>query len=427
MTISQIFRAYRFPLILLLGIAIGCVLGLILGPRAAALKPLGTIFLNLLFTAVVPLVFFSISAAVAAMPSAARLGKVMGGMLVTFVATGVVASVLMWAACMAAPPAAGASIRLENTEQATPLSTVDQMVKAVTVSDFPELISKKNLLPLIVMAVLFGLAASMAGLSGRRVAAGLSALSDVMVRLVGIIMLAAPIGLGAYFAALVGEFGPQLLGAYARAMAIYYPVTILYFFLAFTLYAFLGGGGRGVRAFWKYIPTPAATALATGSSVGAIPANLLAAQKIGIPRDVRELVIPIGATIHMDGSCLSAILKITFLFGIFGMQAHGLGDFATAVGVALLSGMVMAGIPGGGFIGEMMIVSLYGFPPEALPILAAIGALVDPPATMVNSVGDTVCSMMTARLVDGPGWMDHLDAKAQEKTEGPEITDLQSF
>jgi Na+/H+-dicarboxylate symporter len=159
-----------------------------------------------------------------------------------------------------------------------------------------------------------------------------------------------------------------------------------------------------VKAYWSAIPTPAATALATGSSVGTIPASLIAAQKIGIPRDIRELVIPIGATIHMDGSCLSAILKITFLFGIFGMPFAGIGDYATAIGIALLSGMVMAGIPGGGFIGELLIVSLYGFPPESLPILAAIGTLVDPPATMVNATGDTVCAMMTARLVDGPDW-----------------------
>jgi Na+/H+-dicarboxylate symporter len=226
----------------------------------------------------------------------------------------------------------------------------------------------------------------------------------VLVKLVGIIMLAAPIGLGAWFAALVGEFGPQLLGTYARAMAVYYPVAIAYFFVSFTVYAWLANGRRGIAEFWKHIPTPAATALATGSSIGTIPVNLIAAQKIGVPRDIRELVIPIGATIHMDGSCLSAILKITFLFGVFGMERFGLTDMATAVGVALLSGMVMAGIPGGGFIGEMLIVSLYGFPAEALPILAAIGTLVYHPETMLNSSGDTVCSMMTARLVDGKNW-----------------------
>lgn len=411
MSLKNIFQSYRFPLLLLLGIAVGCITGLLLGPGAASLKPIGQVFLNLLFTVVVPLVFFSISAAVATMPSAARLGRVMGTMMLVFVVTGILASLLMWTVCRVFPPAQGTNVRLELAEASEKLPVAQQIVKAVTVSDFPELFSRSNMLPLIIMAVLLGISVSGAGEAGRRVATGLNAISEVLVKLVGIIMIIAPIGLGAWFAALVGEFGPQLLGTYARAMAIYYPVALAYFAIAFTLYAALAGGAGGVRAFWKHIPTAAVTSLATGSSIGTIPVNLVAARNIGIPRDVRELVIPVGATIHMDGSCLSAILKITFLFGVFGLQSFGIIDMVTAIGVALVSGMVMAGVPGGGFIGEMMIVTLYGFPPEALPILAAIGALVDPPATMVNSTGDTLCGMMITRLLDGKQWMDGAQAE----------------
>ena len=90
-------------------------------------------------------------------------------------------------------------------------------------------------------------------------------------------------------------------------------------------------------------------------------------------------MVPIGATMHMDGSVLSAILKISFLFGIFNMEFTGIGTYLTAICVAVLSGVAMSGIPGGGLIGEMLIVSLYGFPPEAFPIIAMIGFLVDPP------------------------------------------------
>jgi Na+/H+-dicarboxylate symporter len=124
-----------------------------------------------------------------------------------------------------------------------------------------------------------------------------------------------------------------------------------------------------------------------------------------VPEDIREVVIPVGATIHMEGSCLSAILKIAFLFGIFGQDFAGPGTILIAVGVAMLSGTVMSGIPGGGFLGEMLIVTLYGFPPETLPLLSMIGTLVDPPATMVNACGDNVCSMMVARVLEGPQWI----------------------
>ena len=162
-------------------------------------------------------------------------------------------------------------------------------------------------------------------------------------------------------------------------------------------------------AFGKIFLAPAATALGTGSSVASLPVNLQAAKRIGVPRDIRETVLPLGATIHMDGSCLSAMLKIAFVFGVFNMDFSGIGTFITAIGICLLSGIVMSGIPGGGFIGEMMIVTLYGLPIQALPIISAIGVVVDPPATMVNATGDTVASMVVTRHLDGKDWMETVE------------------
>jgi len=126
---------------------------------------------------------------------------------------------------------------------------------------------------------------------------------------------------------------------------------------------------------------------------------------MGVPKDIREIVLPMGATMHMDGSCLSAILKISFLFGLYGKGFTGIGTFATAILISVMSGVVMSGVPGGGLIGEMLIVNLYGFPPEAFPIIATIGFLVDPPATMVNACGDSVAAMMVTRLVEGKEWL----------------------
>ncbi|MCK5173903.1 MAG: cation:dicarboxylase symporter family transporter, partial [Planctomycetes bacterium] len=211
----------------------------------------------------------------------------------------------------------------------------------------------------------------------------------------------APIGLGAYFAYMVGVFGPQIVGSYARVLALYYPVAILYFVLGFSLYAFSAAGRRGVRDFWTQIAPAALTALGTGSSLAALPANLQAAERIGVPEDVREIVLPLGATIHMDGSCLAAIMKIAVLFSLYGYDFSGPAVLAGAIGVAILCGLVMSGIPGGGFLGEALIVSIYGFGPEALPIIAMLGTLVDPLATMINSSGDTVAAMMVNRLLTG--------------------------
>lgn len=407
------FRAtWGFTVLLLAFVVAGCGLGLALGRDADALKPFGDAFLNLLFTAVVPLVFFSIASAVAGMSDGRRLGRILLAMLGVFVATGIVASVVMALGTALFPPAAGLAVNLAPQPPAERLNTLQQIVKALTVSDFGDLLSKRNILALIVLAALVGSAASAVGERGRRFREFLASGNEVMLKLVGLILYYAPIGLGAYFAWLAGVLGPDLLGAYARAMALYYPLAFAYFFLAFTFYAWLAGGRRTVRSFWRNIPLPALTSFSTGSSMATIPANLAAARRAGVPRDVAEVVIPIGATIHMDGSCLSAILKISVLFGLFGRDFADPAAIATAVGVALLSGTVMAGIPGGGFIGETMIISLYGFPPEAMPVISMVGTLVDPPATMVNATGDNVASMLVARLVDGKGWQDRAGEEA---------------
>ncbi|WP_437284291.1 dicarboxylate/amino acid:cation symporter [Sorangium sp. So ce406] len=403
-TLRTLLTTYRFTLILLASIAAGAGLGLALGERAAVIKPLGDLFLNLLFTLVVPLIFFSISSAVAGMGSLRRLGRIVTAMLGVFVATGLVASSLMLVAVKLYPPAEGLAATLPGAPEVAPVSLGDQLVGALSVPDFGELLSRKNVLPLIVMAFLVGLGTTAAGERGQPFARLLASANEVMLKVVDLVMLYAPIGLGAYFAHLVGSFGPALLTSYVRALGLFYPIAIAYFFVAFTLYAWLAGRGRGVRAFWRNIPAPALTALATSSSMAAIPSNLEAARRAGVPDDIAEVIVPIGATIHMEGSCLSAVLKTALLFGLFGRELGGAETYLAVLGVAILSGTVMSGIPGGGFIGELVIVSLFGFPMEALPIISTVGALVDPPATLVNAVGDNVSCMVVARLIDGPGW-----------------------
>lgn len=398
-------KAYRFPLILLGSIIVGSIIGLVFGEKAGVIKPLGDIFINLLFMVVVPLVFFSIASAIANMDNMRRLGKIFGSMLMVFVVTGIIASVFMLIAIIPFSPITTADIPLE-TPDVEEITLAEQLVKTFTVPDFVDLFSRSNMLALIVFAVLVGLATGLSGEVGRPFAKFLSSASEVFMKVVQFIMYYAPIGLGAYFAALIGDFGSALIGDYAKAIIIYYPVSVLYFFIGFTIYAFIAGGRMGVSRFWKNILAPAATALGTGSSVATLPINLQAAQRIGVPKDIRETVLPLGATIHMDGSCLSAMLKIAFVFGVFNMDFSGFSTFLTAIAIALLSGIVMSGIPGGGFIGEMMIVTLYGLPIQALPIISAIGVVVDPPATMVNATGDTVASMLVTRQIDGKEWIE---------------------
>jgi Na+/H+-dicarboxylate symporter len=402
---SPFLKSYGFSILLIASILLGAGIGIIMGRDASALKPLGDIFLNLLFTAIIPLVFFSITSAISGMNNIRRLGKIISAMLVVFVLAGIVASVIMIGAVIAFPPFAGIHIDFNQAFQVEKFKTSDQIVRALTASDFPEIISKKNMLALIIFSMLVGIAASLAGEKGKAFSNFLSSANAVMMKLISVIMYYAPVGLCAYFAYLVGTLGPELLGSYMNVILLYYPVAILYFFIVFSAYVYIAARGTGLKRFWKNIIPPSLTALATGSSMVTIPVNLEAAEKTGVPKDISEIVIPVGASMHMEGSCLAAVLKIAFLFGLFQMKFAGLETLLTALGIALLTGMVVSGIPGGGMIGEILIITLYGFPLETFPIITMIGTLVDAPATMVNAVGDNVCSMLVARILGGRNWI----------------------
>ena len=402
---KRIWKSYRFPIILVMGIIVGALLGVTLGEKATVLKPLGDIFLNLMFTIVVPMVYVSITTAVGNMVNMKRLGKILGNLVVTFIITGMFAAALVLVVVNIWPPAANTTIQLANAEMQEAASVGDLLVNSLTVNDFSGLMSRNNMRPIIVFAILSGVCVSACG--GEESPAGrlLNNLNDIIFKMVDVIMKLAPIGLGAYFANLVGEFGPELIGDYGRAMVIYYPMCLVYVVIAFPAYTYFAGGMTAVKRMLKHILSPALTAFATQSSVAAIPANMEACRKIGVPEDISNIVLPMGATMHMDGSVLSSIIKISFLFGIFGQPFTGVGTYAMSVVVAILSAFVLSGAPGGGLVGEMLIVSLFGFPAEAFPLIATLGFLFDPAATCLNSSGDTIASMMITRMVEGRDWL----------------------
>lgn len=401
----SLWQQYKLPILLLGGIGIGSIIGVVSPSLGQALKPVGQIFLNLMFTIVVPLVFVSIASAVGSMANMKRLGKILGSTIFSFLATGAIAGVcvLVWVNLFS--PSAGTNIQMGTSEMGEMQSVSDMIVGSLTVDDFSGLLSKDHMLPLIIFAILFGFCVSACGGDESPVGKLLANLNEVIMKFIGLIMAIAPIGLGAYFANLVAEYGPQIIGDYGRSMAVYYPLCLLYVVVFFPLYAFFAAGKLGVKRMLKYIFTPAVTAFATQSSAATLPVNKETCDKIGVPKDVSDLVLPMGCTMHMDGSVLSSITKIAFLFGVFNMSFTGVSTYAMAIVVAILSAFVLSGAPGGGLVGEMLIVSMFGFPAEAFPLIATLGFLFDPAATCLNASGDTIASMMVARMVEGKDWL----------------------
>ncbi len=395
---NKFLKSYGMPLILLLSIIVGTILGIVV-KDTSIFKPFGDIFLNLMYTIVVPLVFFTISSSIANMVNLKRLGKILKYVFIVFVITSLISSIFMLFG-LSIFDISSTNIVLESGTEVEKLSIGNQIVKALTVTDFNNILSRSNMLPLIIFSILFGISVALIGEKANNVRNILDSLSLVMMKIVKIIMYYAPIGLCAYFANLVGEFGPELIGSYAKSMVFYYVICIIYFFIFYTLYAYIAGKKKGVKSFYKNILGVVLTSLATQSSLATLPTNLDTTEKIGVPKDIREVTLPIGTTMHMEGSSMGSILKIAFLFSIFNKPFTGIGTYLTAILIALLASVVMSGIPGGGLIGEMLIVSLYGFPLEAFPIIATIGWVIDPPATCINVCGDTTSSMLVTKLVD---------------------------
>lgn len=413
---SSVMKNYRFLAIMLGAMILGCIVGWFAPSFGMAIKPLGTIFINMMFCVVVPLVFASISSSIAGMRSRGRAGKIMGTTIGTFVVTGAIAAVIMFVILKIFPPVLTPWQNLPSEEMGEYASLSDMLVNFFTADDFVGLLSRRAMLPLIVFSVLFGFATNLAGGPDGAVAKFLSDLSDVMLRFVKIITYYAPIAFFAIFADLVANYGSAITESYARAMVVYYPLCLIYIFTAFPLFAWFGGGKHGIKTMFQHITRPAVVSLGTCSSVATIPTNLEVAEETGINKDVAEMVIPLGATMHMDGSCFSCVLKIIFVWGVFGQPIEW-SSLPLIVLVAVLSSVGMSGVPGGGYIGEYIICSIF-FPTQievAFPILVMIGNLVDPPATMINAAGDYVVSYIVSRFVDGKDWLEKVIAKKKEE------------
>ena len=400
---KKFLKSYWFILCMLIAIVAGCIVGAV-WPGATALEPLGTVFINLMFCVVVPMVFCSIASAIANMSSAKRAGKLLGTTVITFFITAAIAAIIMYIIVRFLPIF---TLEPEFEEGVgSTLGVSDMIVNFFTKPDFTDLLSRRAILPLIVAAILFGFGVQLSGGPETRTAKLLADITNCIMKTVKIITYYAPIGFFGFFASLVAVHGKDFISNYAKAIIVYYVVSFAYMFIFFPIYARYGGGKGGAKVMFKHLFRPAAVSFGTCSSVATIPTNMEVAEETGISKEVSDIVLPMGATMHMDGSAMSAIIKVAFLFGMFGMN-FGTGKAILAIVVAVFSSVAMSGIPGGGGTGELVLCTLF-FPEQlavAFPIALAIGDLVDPPATMVNAAGDYVASYIVSRFVDGKDWL----------------------
>lgn len=399
-------KNYAFSILLLISVVLGAITGIIEKEQTSVLKPFGDLFLNLLFTVVVPLVFFSVAASIASIESLQRLGKIVTAMIGVFSLMGVVAAVYMLGITAIFPPAKGfSSLALSSINEILPITNRPPNINPthfwdlLTVSDFPKLFSRENLLALIFFALFLGAATASVGEKGKPFLNFLQAGMTIFMKLTSWVMYYAPIGFFAYFAVLIGQWGKELIGAYCHIACVYYLGAFIYFIIGFSFFAWLAKKKKGIMLFWKNILPTAITAFATCSSAASLPVNLEAAEKMQVRSDIFNTVIPLGTMIHKQGSIMGGIVKIVFLFSFFHLSLADYSVWFMAIGVSLLVGTVMGAIPSGGMLGEMLILSVYGFPKEALMLIAVISLIIDPPATLLNVTGNTISSLLVERFI----------------------------
>lgn len=402
---------YKTTIILLVAIIVGAILGLVLNEKATILQPLGDLYINVLLTIIVPLIFLTITTSIAKMKTPKRLGKIMITIIAVFVITSLIAVVVGFFSTYfikLVNPEDGDTIKqsLQETinEEEEELNIAERTVKLLTVNDFQKLLSKDNIVAILVAAIICGIAINKTGEKAEPVRKFLESANEVMQTIVKITMYYAPIGLGCYFAALIGTFGASIAVGYLKTFIIYTVVAFAFYFLVYTLYAFIAGGKKGVKDYWKNVVPSTITALATCSSAASIPVNIEGSRKVGVPEDIAETTIPLGTSFHKDGSIIGSVFKIMFLVCLFGTNVAG-GGALSVIGIALLATLLITGVPvGGGTISETLIITMLGYPLTALPLLTMVATIIDAPATMLNVVGDMASSMMVTRIVDGKDW-----------------------
>ena len=438
---KKFWSNYKQTIILLAALIIGAIVGLVYGEKAAVLSPFGDLFMNLMFVIIVPLIFLTITTSIAKIKQPKRLGKVIttifGVFIITTLISVVIGLVTTFTFELVNPKDSAAIVATLTSDAETEkveLNILERTVQAISTGDFVNILSKDNIIPLVIISILVGLAISKVGKDADPFLNVLEAANKVVLKLVDFIFIYAPIGLGCYFAALIGTFGASIATGYLKTFIIYTVVAILFYFIMYTLYAFIAAGKKGVKAFWKNVLPATATSISTCSSAASIPVNIKCTKAIGVSDDIAETTVPLGTSFHKDGSVIGSVFKIMFLVYLFGTDITSFAGIAQVIGVALIANLLVTAVPvGGGTISEMMIITMMGFPPAALPILTIIATIIDPPATMLNVVGDTSSSMLVSRIVDGKNWLkenkevkeetsEEVEEEAKEKVKGTKKT-----
>ena len=391
---------------ILAGLALGILTGLVLQktPWVAEtfLQPIGTLFLNVVKLLIVPLVFSSITVGVCGLGDAKSVGRVGGKTIVFYLLTTAVAVTVGLAAGNLFPVGRGMDLTAPVStvgEQQTldVISTLLNMVPSNPVAALAE----GNMLQIIVTALILGGGILIAGDRGRPLFLVMESLADVMYALTGAVMKFAPLAVLALIAPVVAQYGPSVLLDLLGVIALVYGACAVHALVVYSTAVSTLGRTSPLRFFKECAPA-ALFAFSSSSSAATLPFALDAAERLGASHPVRSFVLPLGATINMDGTAIYQGVCALFIANAYGIPLS-LSQQLTIVLTCTLASIGTAGVPGAGTIMLSMVLTSAGLPVEGVSLVWGVDRVLDMARTTLNVTGDIACSVVVSRTEPGHG------------------------
>ena len=382
---------------------VGLVLGIIVGAMVDSsfaqtyLQPLGTLFIRLIRMVVVPLVLATIIAGAAGISDTAKLGRVAVKVLLVYAITTAIAVAIGLVFANFIQPGIGLNLSTEGLQMkaVTSPNLVDTLLDIVPINPM-EALSKGSMLQIIFFAVIFGFALSGLGDRGKPVLNFFNIVGDVMIRMTGIVMRYAPIGVFGLISYTVAQHGiAVLLPLFKLLLTSFFATAFLVIVILTPMVAIFAK--TGPAKFFKGIFEPWLIAFTTCSSAAALPANLVAARKLGASKAVSYFSIPLGNTINMNGTAVYMGVCVVFAAEVYGLPLT-MADQATVVLMGVLAAVGTAGVPGAGLIMTTIVFTQVGIPLEAVALIAGIDRFLDMIRTSINVVGDVASALVVTNL-----------------------------
>lgn len=385
-----------------IGLGLGIVAGLIflsIGKAewaVAYVKPFGTIFLNLIKFIVVPIVLCSIIAGVISMEDIKKVGSIGWKTVVYYLFTTAVAIVI---GLIFANLFKGTFKMLQTTdlqyEVAESAGFMDTLVN-IFPSNIIQPLANASMLQVIVIALFFGFGIILAGEKGKPLANVITSLSDVSMIIMELILKLSPIGVFCLITPVVAENGPEILGSLAMVLLTAYISYVVHMVVVYSA-AVRAMGGLSPVEFFKGMAPAMMFAFSSASSVGTLPLNMECSEKLGAKREIASFVLPLGATINMDGTAIYQGVCSVFIAACYGIQLTP-SQLLTIVLTATLASIGTAGVPGSGMIMLAMVLQSVGLPVEGIALVAGVDRIFDMGRTVVNITGDASCAVIVSKL-----------------------------